>query len=49
MLLQPGSVLLLNNWRVMHGRTGFEGARSMTGCYVSRTDFMSAARLLDLL
>lgn len=47
--LDPGTVLFIDNWRVMHGRTGFQGERTMTGCYVNRSDFMSRAQVLGLL
>lgn len=46
--LQPGTVLFIDNWRVMHGRTGFQGQRTMTGCYVNRSDFLSRAKVLGL-
>ena len=46
--LQPGTVLLINNWRVMHGRLSFEGKRIMSGCYIARDDFLSTARSLGL-
>ena len=32
--LQPGTVLLVNNWRILHGRTAFEGQRTLSGCYI---------------
>ncbi|XP_055389725.1 trimethyllysine dioxygenase, mitochondrial [Condylostylus longicornis] len=46
--LDPGTIVLFNNWRILHGRKEFSGLRVMTGCYVSRTDFMSKARTLGL-
>ncbi len=42
--LEPGQVLVVDNWRVMHGRTGFKGHRILTGCYVDRDSFMSRAK-----
>ena len=48
-LLQPGTVLLIDNWRVMHGRLGFEGKRIMSGCYITRDDLLSKARVLGLM
>jgi len=48
--LKPGQVLLVDNWRVLHGRTAFEGGqRHVCGCYVARTELASAARVLGLL
>ena len=43
--LEPGTVLFIDNWRVMHGRASFQGKRTMTGCYVGRTEFMSRANV----
>lgn len=47
--LKPGSVLLIDNWRVMHGRSAFEGKRIMGGCYLSRDEWLSKARMLAVL
>ena len=46
--LKPGTVLLVDNWRVMHGRNGFTGKRIMSGCYALRDDYMSTAKSLGL-
>ena len=46
--LQPGTVLLVNNWRILHGRTAFEGQRTLSGCYIGHMDFMSRCRSLDI-
>lgn len=43
--LLPGSVLIFDNWRVLHGRLAYTGKRTMTGCYVARTEFLSALRV----
>ncbi|KAI8866430.1 Trimethyllysine dioxygenase, partial [Ramicandelaber brevisporus] len=32
--LEPGTVAIFNNWRVLHGRTSFVGHRRLTGAYV---------------
>ncbi|RWA08764.1 hypothetical protein EKO27_g6338 [Xylaria grammica] len=47
--LKPGTVLLFDNWRVLHGRTEFTGKRKICGGYltahpVSRDDFISRWR-----
>ena len=47
--LKPGMVLLVDNWRVMHGRSGFTGKRVICGCYLPRDDWMSRIRALGLL
>lgn len=33
-LLRPGTVALVDNYRVLHGRTAFRGQRHLAGCYV---------------
>eukprot|EP00127_Corallochytrium_limacisporum_P001935 Clim_evm90s88 gene=Clim_evmTU90s88 len=42
--LQPGTALIFDNWRVMHGRKEFTGFRRMSGCYHARSDFLSKLR-----
>jgi len=44
--LQPGTVLLVDNWRVMHGRAAYRGRRSLAGCYVAQDDYTSALATL---
>ena len=44
--LRPGEVLLFDNWRVLHGRAGYQGERRLCGCYLNREDFESRLRLL---
>jgi trimethyllysine dioxygenase len=39
--LVPGRPLILDNWRVLHGRAAFDGKRRLCGAYISRDDFMS--------
>uniref|UniRef100_A0A1Q3G1R0 Trimethyllysine dioxygenase, mitochondrial n=1 Tax=Culex tarsalis TaxID=7177 RepID=A0A1Q3G1R0_CULTA len=47
--LRPGTVMLFNNWRLLHGRMAYTGKRVMTGCYVARTDYQSVARTLGII
>lgn len=44
--LRPGDMLLLDNWRVLHGRRAFAGTRRIAGGYVNREDVESTMRLL---
>lgn len=44
--LQLGEMLIFNNWRVLHGRTAFNGRRRMMGCYLNHEDFESRLELL---
>jgi len=45
MKLRPGTLLIFNNWRVLHGRTAFSGDRRVCGAYINRDDFQSRWRL----
>ncbi|TLS30289.1 hypothetical protein PpBr36_02363 [Pyricularia pennisetigena] len=42
--LTPGNVLIFNNWRVLHGRSAFEGVRRICGGYINHDDFVSRWR-----
>ena len=44
--LRPGEVLLFDNWRTLHGRAAYRGARRLCGAYLNREDFESRLRLL---
>ncbi|MDX2379783.1 MAG: TauD/TfdA family dioxygenase [Acidimicrobiia bacterium] len=44
--LEPGQMLLIDNWRVLHGRQAFAGERRMAGGYVNREDIESRVRTL---
>ncbi|XP_070537715.1 trimethyllysine dioxygenase, mitochondrial-like isoform X2 [Ptychodera flava] len=44
--LWPGSVLIVDNWRVLHGRSSYTGNRKVCGCYLPRDDLISRYRTL---
>ncbi|TKA26094.1 hypothetical protein B0A50_04590 [Salinomyces thailandicus] len=46
--LKPGTMLLFDNWRVLHGRSAFTGKRRMCGGYINRDDFISKYRTTNL-
>ncbi|KAK5137511.1 hypothetical protein LTR08_008490 [Meristemomyces frigidus] len=46
--LKPGTVLIMDNWRVLHGRSAFTGKRRMCGGYINRDDFISKFRMTNL-
>ncbi len=46
--LEPGQVLVVNNWRVMHGRTPVKGHRVLSGCYIDRESYLSRAKSLGI-
>lgn len=39
--LAPGTMVVIDNWRVMHGRSAFTGQRRMCGAYVGNDDWKS--------
>jgi trimethyllysine dioxygenase len=44
--LLPGSVLLFDNWRVLHARDAYVGYRRLAGVYLNREDLESRLRSL---
>lgn len=47
--LTPGTVVIFDNWRVMHGREAYTGRRKMAGCYILHSEFVSKAKILKLM
>ncbi|KAI1966992.1 hypothetical protein LOZ58_000484 [Ophidiomyces ophidiicola] len=45
--LEPGTPLIFDNWRMLHGRTAFSGERRLCGGYINHDDFMSRYELLN--
>jgi trimethyllysine dioxygenase len=46
--LLPGSVLLFDNWRVLHARHAYTGYRRLAGVYLNKEDVESRLRVLRL-
>jgi len=44
--LLPGSVLLFDNWRVLHARDAYTGYRRLAGVYLNKEDVESRLRVL---
>ncbi|KAK2749302.1 hypothetical protein FQN55_003627 [Onygenales sp. PD_40] len=44
--LEPGTPMIFDNWRMLHGRSPFSGKRRMCGGYINHDDFMSRFMLL---
>ncbi|OWZ61083.1 trimethyllysine dioxygenase [Cryptococcus neoformans] len=44
--LNPGTMLIIDNWRVMHGRSEFTGSRTMCGAYIGADDWHSRRAVL---
>lgn len=47
--LVPGLIMIVDNFRVLHGRTAFTGHRVLCGSYVARGDWLDRARVLKLI
>lgn len=45
--LEPGDTLLFDNWRCLHGRLAYTGARKFHGCYLNHEDLESRLRQLS--
>jgi trimethyllysine dioxygenase len=46
--LLPGSVLLFDNWRVLHARRSYTGYRRLAGVYLNKEDVESRLRVLRI-
>ncbi len=46
MRLAPGTALLFDNWRTLHGRRAYQGHRWLCGAYLNKEDFDSRLRVL---
>jgi trimethyllysine dioxygenase len=44
--LRPGTALLFDNWRTLHGRRAYQGYRRLCGAYINKEDFDSKLRVL---
>ncbi|KAJ9654942.1 hypothetical protein H2198_006124 [Neophaeococcomyces mojaviensis] len=42
--LQPGTPVIFDNWRIVHGRRAFEGQRRICGGYIGMDEFMARWR-----
>ena len=45
--LEPGTALLFDNWRVLHGRLAYRGHRRLAGAYLNKEDVESRLRVLQ--
>jgi trimethyllysine dioxygenase len=46
MRLAPGTALVFDNWRTLHGRRAYQGFRWLCGAYLNKEDFDSKLRVL---
>ena len=42
--LRPGMLLFIDNWRLLHGRSGFTGYRELSGCFLDRDEWLGKLR-----
>lgn len=45
--LQPGTPVIFDNWRILHGRRAFEGQRRVCGGYIGMDEFLARARIVN--
>jgi len=45
-VIRPGTAILFDNWRVLHGRAAYTGHRHLCGAYLNHEDFESRRRRL---
>lgn len=45
--LSPGTILVFDNWRVLHARTEFTGRRRLCGSYLTRDDYLARLRSMS--
>lgn len=46
--LEPGEMLIFDNWRALHGREAYEGFRRLAGAYLNKEDVESRLRVMRL-
>jgi trimethyllysine dioxygenase len=44
--LEPGSLVLFDNWRLLHARDAYQGYRRLAGAYLNKEDVESRLRVL---
>jgi trimethyllysine dioxygenase len=47
-LLVPGSLVLFDNWRLLHARDAYQGYRRLAGAYLNKEDVESRLRVLRM-
>jgi len=45
--LTPGTAVVINNHRVLHGRSAFDGKRRMCGAYIGMDEYRSKLSVLS--
>lgn len=45
--MRPGRPLIVDNWRVLHGRSAFTGYRRLCGAYINWDDYQSRVKILQ--
>ena len=48
MHLKSDEIVFIDNFRLLHGRSGFEGDRKLFTAYVPRDEWISKARIMNV-
>ncbi len=46
-ILEPGTVLIIDNYRLMHARSSFEGKRVLLSTYMDKEDMLSKVKCIQ--
>ena len=49
MKLKKDQIVIVDNFRILHGRSGFTGDRVLLTAYAPRDEFISKARLMEVI
>jgi trimethyllysine dioxygenase len=49
MNLKKDQIVIIDNFRILHGRSGFSGDRVLLTAYAPRDEFISKARLMEII
>jgi trimethyllysine dioxygenase len=47
--LKKDQIVIIDNFRILHGRSGFSGDRVLLTAYAPRDEFISKARLMEII
>lgn len=47
--LKPGTIVLINNWRIFQGHQFLDNRKNIVGCFVSYDEFLSVCRKYNLI
>lgn len=44
--MTPGTAMIVDNWRTLHGRSSFTGYRRLCGAYLNMDDYKSRVHMV---